>query len=491
MQYLNPQTLKTDRTAVCALLAILGGSIFGYSLIGISSAALTIWRCYYGLAARTEENQWWIGTLFAVINIGGLPYGLVAGNVMEYFGRKRTTAAGGAIIFIGTLLSSVAPYYTAQALARVVTGVGIGMIMSCVPVYIAEMAPPERRGTLQALFQVSVTLQILAGNVAGYYILGGHRDLLPCDYCPLHSMSDIAVRNVLLLSPGLVMSLTVSVVAATIMPESEAWSGYRPVGGEKGTKATRGESAPLVDEAPRYGAYDGDAEGRPAESDYPVIPRSMMGLLKCPQSLVGAYMMAVAQQATGINAVMFYAPKFLALGGVHLKMLGSVAVMFWNFVTTLLAMFLVDKVGRRTLLLPSLFLMAASLMSMGPIYAGIHAGYLGSIWCFVPLFVFITGFEVGPGTLFGVILNEIFPEEVLPFGAPIVGTSSGVFALITTVVFPPLELRMGSGVFGIFGVITMVVWVYLLLCLPETRGLSRREITYKVTRSSWIHLGRD
>ena len=92
-----------------------------------------------------------------------------------------------------------------------------------------------------------------------------------------------------------------------------------------------------------------------------------------------------------LPAVMFYAPKFLALGGVQLKMLGSVAVMFWNFVTTLLAMFLVDKVGRRTLLLPSMFAMAISLLSMGPIYAGIHAGYVSSIWCFVPLFVFVTG----------------------------------------------------------------------------------------------------
>ena len=204
--------MAVDRTTTCAMLAFLGGSIFGYVLIGISSAALTIWRCYYGLgshpsvvhtkhvlyislclcyrvstfaqffsvhthfptfpAARNSENQWWIGALFAVINIGGLPYGLVAGNVMEKFGRKKTVTGGGAVIFVGTFLSAVAPTYSTQACARVLTGVGVGMIMSSVPVYIAEMAPPERRGTLQALFQVCVTLQILAGNVAGYYILG-------------------------------------------------------------------------------------------------------------------------------------------------------------------------------------------------------------------------------------------------------------------------------------------------------------------------------
>eukprot|EP00667_Euglena_gracilis_P007393 EG_transcript_7474 len=482
------QSWKNDRTAICALLAVLGGSIFGYSLIGISSAALTIWRCYYGLAARNEVNQWWIGTLFAIINVGGLPYGLVAGSVMETFGRKRTTTVGASVIFLGTLLSSIAPIYSAQACARVLTGVGIGMIMSCVPVYIAEMAPPKRRGTLQALFQVCVTLQILFGNVAGYYILGENRDLLPCDYCPLHTMGDIAVRNVLLLAPGLLMSLAVAVVGATIMPESEAWSGYvRPIESNDEPRGRLSEKSRLVETGAGYGAYDGE-QGLAEQGDNPKIPRSMAGLLQCPQSLVAAYMMALAQQATGINAVMFYAPKFLALGGVQLKMLGSVAVMFWNFVTTLLAMFLVDKVGRRTLLLPSLFLMAAALLSMGPIYAGIHAGDLSSVWCFVPLFVFVTGFEVGPGTLFGVILNEIFPEEVLPFGAPIVGTSSGIFALITTIVFPPLELKMGSGVFGIFGFITMVVWVYLLICLPETRGLSRREITALVTQPSWLHL---
>jgi SP family arabinose:H+ symporter-like MFS transporter len=480
-------SVKMDRTSICALLAIMGGSIFGYVLIGISSAALTIWRCYYGLAARNEENQWWIGALFAVINVGGLPYGLVAGNVMEAFGRKKTVTMGGAVIFVGTLLSSVAPVYTAQACARVLTGVGVGMIMSSVPVYIAEMAPANRRGTLQALFQVCVTLQILSGNVAGYYILGPHRDLLPCDYCPKHTGTDIVFKNAILLAPGMVLALCVCIVGATIMPESEAWSGYVAPEGEKEEDDVDEGSALTGNRKVDYGEM-GNQPKSPADA-VPEIPRSLLGLLKCPQSLMAAYMMAVAQQATGINAVMFYAPKFLALGGVQLKMLGSVAVMFWNFVTTLLAMFLVDKVGRRTLLLPSMFAMAISLLSMGPIYAGIHAGYVSSIWCFVPLFVFVTGFEVGPGTLFGVILNEVFPEQVLPFGAPIVGTSSGIFALITTVIFPPLELRLGTGVFGIFGVITTIVWVYLLICLPETRGLTRREVTQKVTGPSWGHFG--
>eukprot|EP00668_Euglena_longa_P042174 GGOE01055623.1.p1 GENE.GGOE01055623.1~~GGOE01055623.1.p1 ORF type:complete len:485 (+),score=133.72 GGOE01055623.1:71-1525(+) len=480
--------LKSDRTAICAILALLGGSIFGYALIGISSAALTVWRCYYGLEARSEQNQWWIGTLFAIINVGGIPYGLIAGNVMETFGRRRTTAMGGGLLFVGIFLSSIAPTYWTQALSRIITGVGIGMMSSCVPVYIAEMAPADRRGTLQALFQVCVTLQILFGNVAGYYILGENRDLLPYQYCPLHNRGDIALRNFLLLSPGLLMSLALAVTALTIMPESESWAASTSP-----EKRSSSESRRLVEESPAtYGNYDDpECHALAAEGDYPRITRSIMGLLECPQALVGAYMMAIAQQATGINAVMFYAPKFLALGGVQLKMLGSVFVMFWNFATTLLAMFLVDRVGRRTLLLPSLFLMAASLLAMGPVYAAIHAGYLGSIWCFVPLAIFVTGFEVGPGTLFGVILNEIFPEEILPFGAPIVGTSSGIFAMITTVVFPPLELRLGSGVFGIFGLITMVIWVYMVFCLPETRGLSRREITYKVTRPSWIHLGKD
>ena len=116
---------------------------------------------------------------------------------MEAFGRKKTVTMGGAVIFVGTLLSSVAPVYTAQACARVLTGVGVGMIMSSVPVYIAEMAPANRRGTLQALFQVCVTLQILSGNVAGYYILGvSHRQPLEQYSCPL-------LRQFALLSPAL------------------------------------------------------------------------------------------------------------------------------------------------------------------------------------------------------------------------------------------------------------------------------------------------
>ena len=98
----------------------------------------------------------------------------------------------------------------------------------------------------------------------------------------------------------------------------------------------------------------------------------------------------------------------------------------------------------------------------------------------------VAGFAIGPGTLFGVILNEIFPEEVLPFGAPLVGMSCGLFALLTTALFPPLEMALGTGVFGIFGGITAVVWTYLLVCLPETKGCTRQQITRKVTQGSWL-----
>jgi SP family galactose:H+ symporter-like MFS transporter len=468
--------MAPSAAVACGALSILNGMFFGYALIGVSTAAFTVWRCMYDLAEETPQNRWAISTLFSIINVGGLPYGFAAGYIMDNYGRRVAVALGGTAAFIGTAMSGVSPSFTLACIARIITGVGIGAITSSVPVYIQEMAPHGRVGTFQAVGGPCIPLTIFLGNVYAYYILGTNRDLTPAEYCPLITTSEMAVKNIWLMAPAALIGLLILIVVVTITPESAVWdrmqkkeSDWVPDGDSKGDVEAR-ESTGLLSEAEK-------------------LPSGWRGMSHCLRPIVTGLLLGLAMQGTGINAVMFYAPRFMAMGGVHEKMAGAVIIMGWNLLTALLALGLVDKLGRRQLLLPGLGLMAVSLLLMDAVYNAIQAGSIGSIWCFVLLFMFIAGFEFGPGTLFAVIVNETLPEQVLATASPLIGMSMGIMGILVTFVFPAVEAALGSGVFYIFGLVALFSLVFFFCCLPETKDRDKRQISHAMLHGKWLLFG--
>jgi len=466
----------------CASLSILNGMFFGYALIGLATAAGTLWRCYYGLASDTAESEWGISVLFSIINIGGVPYGFIAGSVMNGFGRRGAVGMGATASFVGTALSAIAPTFNIACVARIITGVGIGAISSSIPVYIQEMAPEGSVGTFQAIGGPCIPLTIFLGNLLAFSILGPHRDLKPADYCPSFTRSEILLKNVELMAPASLIALAILGVVVTLMPESESWKRQSEVAPE----APRAKPTWAQEDEEGARLVQAEEEGTAKVA----IPSGWRGLRYVPRCIVTGLLMGVAMQGTGINAVFFYAPKFMHLGGVDRPMLGAVLIMAWNLLTALLALLLVDRVGRRKLLLPGLGLMAVSLLLMDPVYSRIEAGTLGSFWSFFLLFGFIAGFEFGPGTLFAVVVNEMIPEPLLATLSPLLGMSMGMLGILVTFIFPALEFHLHGRVFYIFGAVAAATWLFFYCCLPETKGRTREEITAAMTHGSWVTFGR-
>jgi len=472
--------MAPSSAVACGLLSILNGMFFGYALIGISTAAYTIWECVYGISDDTPENRWAISTLFSIINVGGLPYGFAAGYIMDNFGRRIAVGLGGSCAFIGTAISGIAPTYTLACVARIITGVGIGAITSSVPVYIQENAPAGHVGTFQAVGGPCIPLTIFLGNLYAFSLLGPNRDLNPSQYCPLITDADAATKNMWLMAPASLLGLTILIVAIGLMPESRSWKGGKDAEGSL-WNPEEGAAVKQQDEEAR--------ETTNLLSSGVDIPSGWRGMRYCVRPVVTGLLLGLAMQGTGINAVMFYAPRFMALGGVSEKMLGSVIIMAWNLLTALLALGLVDRVGRRQLLLPGLGLMAVSLLLMDPVYKAIQAGSIGEMWCFVLLFMFIAGFEFGPGTLFAVIVNETLPEQVLATASPLIGMSMGIMGIIVTLIFPSVEAAISSQVFYYFGLIAALTWVFFLCCLPETKDKHKQDIAKAMVEGKWVTFG--
>jgi len=469
--------MVSSSAIACGLLSLLTGMFFGYALIGISTAAYTLWPCAYGISEDTPQNRWAISTLFVIINVGGLPYGFAAGYILDHFGRRVAVGLGGASAFLGTTLSAIAPSYLMACVARIITGVGIGAITSSVPVYIQEMAPCGRIGIYQAVGGPCIPLTIFVGSLYAFFLLGPNRDLSPSQYCPLMTTTDAQTKILWLMAPASVLGLLILLVAVGLMPESTCWRGAK-------------DSEEMLSTPERLAVKQRDEEVQESTTLLrETIPSGWKGMRFCIRPIVTGLLLGLAMQGTGINAVMFYAPRFMALGGVTEKMLGSVIIMAWNLLTALIALAFVDRVGRRQLLLPGLGMMAVSLLVMDPVYKAIQAGSIGEMWCFVLLFMFIAGFEFGPGTLFAVIVNETLPNQVLATASPLIGMSMGIIGITVTFFFPAAEAALGSQVFYFFGLIAALTWVFFLCCLPETKDKYKQHIDVAMIEGRWVTFG--
>lgn len=185
---------------------------------------------------------------------------------------------------------------------------------------------------------------------------------------------------------------------------------------------------------------------------------------------------AAALQLTGIGAVFFYAPTFFAASGYDQKILGTVFLLAWNLVATLIAPLVIDKVGRRALLISTLLAMAVSMFALAPAVGYITDNGMKAAICFACLGVFVLAFEMGIGSVFWVVCNEIFPSEVAPVAFSICNFFQWVFLLMITFLFPPMHEKIAHWVFWILAVPGLISALYNFCLLPETRGRSKEDI---------------
>lgn len=448
----KPSRVRRRVTGVCALTA-LGGLLFGYDTGVVSGALLFLKNDFGGLSSFQQE------LVTSLLLVGAAIGALVAGRVADRIGRRATIAATAVIFIVGVLLAALSPAFFALLIARVLIGIGVGSASMVVPLYIGEVAPPRLRGALVSFNQLAITLGIVVSYLVDYGLASTANWRL---------MFGLAVIPALILLVGILLE-----------KESPHW--LIAQGREAQARATlrtlrdEGSIDEEIDEVKDVNATEQAATGRDLLAGR-VRPALWVGLL-----------LAVFQQITGINTVIYYAPTLLANAGLgnSAALLANVLVGAVNVALTIVAILLLDRVGRRPLLLTGTAGMVVGMVVVALAFLG--GGQLGgtsAIVAVIGLLVYTGSFAVGLGPVFWLLIAEIYPLRIRGRAMSVATIANWAANFVVTISFLSLVNAIGGfGVFLMFAGLTAVAWVYFWRKVPETKGRSLQQIERDLTAS--------
>ncbi len=397
-------------------IAVLGGFIFGLNMAGISGGVTSIQEAF----SLTDGG---IGLVVSALTAGALFGALFTGSFADRYGRKKTFLAVALLFVISAVGCALATDQYVLMLFRLLAGFAVGADSVVGPMYISEISPAEKRGRLVSFQQFAITIGILAAYGIDYF-------LLPLDEAWRYMLAVPAFFGVLFF-----------ILAWAFLPESPRWK--RP---EKRAKGTAG------------GVKFGD------------LFRGKVGYI-----VILGTVLAASQQITGVNAVINYAPIIFEQTGVggSTAMLQSVLIGIVNILATILAIWLVDTAGRRSLLLWGA---AGMIVSLGYLTCSFAFGW-PEIGILVGILVFIVFFAASFAAVMWVVIGEIFPDKIRARAMSFATAVSWVCTFLT-VQFSPWILNElgGAWLFGIFCVLSFAAFFFVLRFIPETRGKSLEQI---------------
>ena len=410
-------TDASGRLFYYSLTAALAGFLFGFDTVVISGAEQTIQRLW-NLSAGVHG-----------VAMGAALYGTVLGSLIgawpaDRFGRRPTLLGVGVLFLVSAIASALAPNASFFIVARFVGGLGIGISTVAAPMYISEIAPPAKRGRLAAMFQFNIVLGIViafASNAVLAKIVGG-----PDSWRWMLGVAAV---------PSLIYS-----IMCLGLPESPRWLLMREGGRGKG-EADVGEG---------FWSWR----------------------LRVPIAL--AFLVAFFNQLSGINAILYFAPRIFALSGLgeQAALLQSVGIGITNLVFTFVGLGLIDRLGRRTLLLIG---SSGYILSLGACAWAFYTHHETIVP--ICIFAFIAAHAIGQGTVIWVLISEIFPNRYRAAGQSLGSTTHWVFAALLTTVFPLMVTKFHPGAIFLFFMVMMALQlVWVLTKVPETKGVPLEEI---------------
>jgi len=440
----NTKTEAKRFVYLATAISALGGMLFGYD-IGVISGAILFIKKEFSLSPGMEE------IVVSSVLLGSL-IGAVAGGVLaDRLGRRRLLIVTAIVFGLGAIGAALAPGTASLIAARVIAGAAIGIASFVAPLYISEIAPVAIRGKLVSINQVALTSGIVISYCIDYAFAGSQA---------WRWMFAMAVIPAAAFGVGLLF-----------IPNSPRWLAGRGRTDQARAVLKRIRASEQVEgELNQIQQSVGQQKGNWSELLSPFLR---------PAMIVGVGL-AIAQQITGINTVIYYAPtifKFAGLSSASVAILASVGVGVVNVVFTLVAMQLIDRVGRRPLLLASLAGMALGLTVLGLAFSLPQlSGSLGWI-AVASLMVYVGSFAVGLGPVFWLILSEIYPLRIRG-RAMSVGTVANWSAnLIVALSFLTLTQVLGKAfTFWLYGVVTIGAWLFAFFLVPETKGKTLEEI---------------
>ncbi len=427
-------------------VAALGGLLFGYDT-GVISGALLFIRQVMSLSATMQ------GIVVAIALLGAALGAAAAGYLSDRIGRRRVILGAGLLFVAGAVISAAANDLITLLVGRLFVGLAIGVASMLAPLYLAEISPAEDRGAIVSLNQLCITGGILVSYLVGFALAaapGGWRWMLALGALP-----------------GIILA-----AGMLVLPESPRWlAGHgRLQDAENVLRRLRG----TVDVAGEFGALRTDLarEGRLASAKELLAPR-----LRRP--LVIGVGLAMFQQITGINTVIYFAPTIFQSAGLSsaaTAILATAGVGAVNVIMTIVSIRLIDRLGRRQLLLWSLGGMALTLFVLSfAFYVG-ASGHLAWV-AVVSVAIYVGFFAIGLGPVFWLLISEIFPLALRGRAMSLSTVAVWSFNLMVSATFLDLIGAIGSAAtFIVYAVLSLVALVFVFIMVPETKGLSLEQI---------------
>lgn len=436
-----------------AAIAALGGLLFGYDT-GVISGALPFLKTEFGLTSLMQ------GVITSVALAGAAVGAIAAGTLADRFGRKPVILVVAVIFMAGALVSALATVLSVLVIGRAMVGVGIGVASILTPLYLAETSPPDKRGALVSLNQLMITVGILVSYLVGYAL---------AETANWRWMLGLGAL------PGLVLF-----VGMLPLPESPRWlAGYgRTEDARRVLRMLHGDSAKADEELShlrsdlnREQRLARQADLKDARNDRPMI--------------IGVGL-AIFQQVTGINTVIYFAPaifKAAGLGSTSATILATAGIGAVNVLMTLVAIRLIDSAGRRALLLIGLGGMTGSLVVLGlGFLLGTGGGVLGWVTA-LSLAAYVGFFAIGLGPVFWLLVAEIFPLATRARGTSVATFANWAANLVVALTFLLLIDAFGAAAtFFLYAFMSVGAFIFTQALVPETKGKTLEQI-----EAGWEH----
>lgn len=415
----------------------LGGMLFGLDVAVISGAELAI-------QALWKLDSWTHGLAIATALYGTVVGAALGGIPADRFGRKPTLLWIGISFFISSIGAALASNVEYFMLFRFLGGLGIGASSVVAPIYISEIAPAKHRGKLVISFQLNVVLGILIAYISNYFIQGMENDWRIM----------LGVVGI----PSLLFSILI-----LFTPETPTFLLLKrnDVVGAKKVLA-------LADPNPE------ETIQRITDNQKSQIQGDRLFSKKFITPLVLSFLFSFFNQMSGINAIIYYAPRIYELTGLGKEsaLLSTAGIGLANLIFTMIGWYLIDRVGRRKLMYIGSF---GYIISLGLITLSFYQESFSLVPLYI--FVFIASHAIGQGSVIWVFISEIFPNSVRASGMAWGSLTHWVLAALVANFFPIFtEMFGGTVIFGFFGLMMIGQLTYVMFMMPETKGTSLEDI---------------
>ena len=436
--------MNKSKVILWSLVVAIGGFLFGFDTAVISGAEKSIQQYW-------ELSSFELGLTISIALIGTI-FGALFGSIpSDKYGRKNTLFLVAILYLVASLGTALSQSWYLFLLFRFLGGLGVGASSVTAPIYISEISPAKKRGSLVALFQFNVVLGILISYFSNY-LIGNSTETSWRWMLGIQAVPSLAF-----------------LILVRLVPETPRWLIL------KGGKFEAAKAILKIINPTGYETdYNNIMKGHEHDAEKHVAEKLFQSKYKFPVAL--AILFAFFNQVSGINAIIYYAPRIFEMTGLGTSssLLSTAGIGLVNFLFTLLAIRFIDKIGRRTLM----FIGSIGLIiSLSVVSRAFFIHDFANYTVIIGLLMFIAFFAFSQGAVIWVFISEIFPNQVRAKGQTLGSVTHWIMAAIIAFSFPVLAEKFGGGITFLFFTIMMVLQlIFVWKMMPETKGRSLEDI---------------